>query len=117
MKKCNRWFLMMKKQTTVKDIAEVLNDHKYPVEVWIDAGVLEIPVEEKVSIDIEEISIDLKDEYSNNFLEENGIVSLFYVSFREDGYDKCEKILRKMISRLEGILCADTEDFMPRMEA
>ena len=38
-------------------------------EIWKEAGVLEVEVPEHHSMDIEEIAVNLKDEYANAYLK------------------------------------------------
>ena len=108
------WFIMCKKDTSIEDVANIFDKEKYDVEVWIAAGVSEIGVAEKTSIDIEQIGNEFRDEFSNDFVAENGIKEVFYVSFNPASFDACFPVLKSAVEKLEGaFLCADSEDFNP----
>lgn len=104
---------MSKTSMTVEDLARGFDADLYDIEVWVEAGVLEVGVEEKLSIDIEQCELDLGDEYSNEFIADNGINSVFYISFKSSEEEKCMLILKEMLTRLDGMLCADSDDFSP----
>lgn len=108
------WFIMCKNDTSIESVANVFDKEKYDVEVWIAAGVSEIGVAEKTSIDIEQIGNEFRDEFSNDFIAENGVKEVFYVSFNPASFDTCFPVLRSAVEKLEGaFLCADSEDFNP----
>lgn len=108
------WFIMCKNDTSIEDVANIFDKEKYDVEVWIAAGVSEIGVAEKTSIDIEQIGNEFRDEFSNDFVAENGIKEVFYVSFNSASFDACFPALKSAVEKLEGaFLCADSEDFNP----
>ena len=81
------WYYMSKTSMTVEDLARGFDADLYDIEVWVEAGVLEVGVEEKLSIDIEQCELDLGDEYSNEFIADNGINSVFYISFKSSERD------------------------------
>lgn len=107
------WYYMNKTSMTVEDLARGFDADLYDIEVWVEAGVLEVGVAEKLSIDIEQCELDLGDEYSNEFIADNGINSVFYISFKSSEEEKCMPILKEMLTRLDGMLCADSDDFSP----
>lgn len=108
------WLYLSPKSIGVEDIAVALEDFEgIHVELWIAAKVLEIEVPEKRSMDIEEIPVDLKDEYSNEFLKERKTKSLFAVTIDTDNYDFMKKIMRHAVEKLGGMFCGDTDNFEP----
>lgn len=109
------WFLMGKKEYTVLDLKAALDEKKYDIEIWNEAGILEIGIDEKNSMDIEVGETDFGDEYSNAFVAEHDIKSVFYLSFRPEIYEECKKIMQRFVECLDCIICADTEDFMPQI--
>jgi hypothetical protein len=111
------WYYMNQEIVTVSDIAIVFDCKKNNIELWPDAGVLELGISEKEYLDIEECDLDMDDEYSNKFLAEHEIKSLFYVSFKAELNDLCMAKLSIILKKLGGILCADSEDFSPVITA
>lgn len=107
------WIIMSRAEITVSDIRDIVGDEN--IEVWPEVGVLEIPLGEKSSIDIEEFDTDPRDEYSCEYVAKNSIKKLFYVSFRPEDYDAAEVILKKIASAIDGFICGDTEDFTPHI--
>ena len=108
------WFYMNAKELDVDRLKDVLADNKErKVEVWKEAGVLEIELPEEHSIDFEQIEADLRDEYSNEFLTENGVKTLFTVSIDPEHKKSAEKIMQEVIAGCGGFFCGDTEDFTP----
>ncbi|MGN0426706.1 MAG: hypothetical protein ACI4F0_02800 [Agathobacter sp.] len=109
------WFLMGRKEYTVLDLKAALDEKKYDIEIWNEAGILEIGIDEKNSMDIEEGETDFGDEYSNAFVAEHEIKSVFYLSFCPEIYEECKKIMQRFVECLDCVICADTEDFMPQI--
>ncbi len=111
------WYFMNEKEITVSHIKDVLDPDQYDIEIWKEARVLEIGIEDKLSMDIEQLDTDLKDEYSNQYLEKHHIASVFYISFRPDAYEKCQGLMQEILKGLGGRICGDTEDFTPVLQA
>lgn len=108
------WFYLSQETIGVADIAAALEGFEgIHVELWIEAKVMEIEVPEKRSMDMEEIPVDLHDEYSNEFLEALKTRTLFAVTIDTDNYDFMEKIMRYTVEKLGGIFCGDTDNFEP----
>ena len=72
---------------------------------------MEVP--EHHSMDIEEIAVNLKDEYANAYLKEHDIHALFAVTIDIENYAFMQKIMQKIIAGAGGFFCGDTEDFTP----
>jgi len=106
------WFLMLKNETSVSDIAALLDG--YNTQVWTEFEVIEVEIEEKASIDIEPIECDLGDDFSNDFVSSNGIVKIFYITFKQEIYEAAKTVMKKISAGIDGFICGDTEDFMPR---
>lgn len=109
------WYFMCPNEISVSDIMKAASADEYEVEIWPEAGVLEIEIEEKMSMDIEECELDMGDEFSNDFIRGLNTQSLFYITFKKDIYDKCLPILKNILSELGGKICADSEDFTPEI--
>lgn len=107
------WYYMATSDITVEDLKAAIDEDGYDIEIWNEAGVLEVGMEEKASMDFEACELDLRDEYSNQFLKEHGVKVLFFVTLPSVAFEKCEKVMRKIISANGGFFCADTDDFTP----
>lgn len=110
-----QWYYMATSEIAVSDIAACLDAQRYDIEVWHEAGVLEIGVAEKASIDMEACDLDLRDEYSNAFLQEKGAKALFFVTLPSVAFSQCEEVMTQITTMLGGSFCADTEDFKPEI--
>ena len=108
------WFYMNEQEITVRTIKESLEtETEFSLEIWEDAGVLEIEIPEKKSMDLEQTKTDLRDEYSNDYLKQHNIKSLFFVSMDVTDYENVKKIMQKITQSLGGFFCGDTENFEP----
>lgn len=107
------WYYMSTSDSTVADLKAAIDEDGYDIEIWNEAGVLEVGIEEKASMDFEACELDLRDEYSNQFLKEHGIKALFFVTLPVVPFEESEKVMRKIISANGGFFCADTDDFTP----
>lgn len=108
------WFLMSRIETTVEEIRKGLPQDA-DIEVWSEAGVMEIVIGEKSSIDVEMLDLDMRDEFSNNYIASNGVKSLFYLSFRPDDYDLAKPVLKQLSEAADAFICGDSEDFTPEL--
>lgn len=106
------WFLMSRKEITVRDLRALFTDNE-PVDMWALAGVLEIGIAEKESIDIEMMEDGFEAEEDRKFLEEKGVKTLFSLVFDPGYYDKAEPVLQKLAAGIDGFICGDTPDFTP----
>jgi len=107
------WYYMSPEEITVSEIKDVLDPTEYDIEIWKEAGVLEIGVGDKASVDVEECEVDLGDDYSNDFLAENKVKSLFYVTIGTEQALRCQEVMKKIVAGRGGMFCADTDDFTP----
>ncbi len=113
-KKIGDWLYFCPKKITVRDLQEALNADKN-VEIWEDAGILEVMLGEKSSLDVETAQIHPKDEITQKFAEEQGAECVFLITFMPEDYEKAETIMKQILSSFGGVFCGDTEDFMPQM--
>jgi len=109
------WYYMVPESIKVSDIKASFEEGKYDIEIWDEAGVLEIGYAEKASMDIETVEVDLRDEYSNEFMANRGVKSLFFVTIKPEDFVACEKIMKEIIHRNGGFFVGDTEDFTPEI--
>ncbi|MGN0342581.1 MAG: hypothetical protein ACI4DO_07290 [Roseburia sp.] len=112
--KPREWLYLCPVELSAEKLAEALEGaEKLSIQVWKEAGVMEIELPEAKSIDFESGDVDLKDEYSNTFLAEQGTKSLFYVTLDPENYSQVEQILRLILEKKGGLFCGDTDDFSP----
>lgn len=109
----SNWFYMSENEIGVVDIKTQLDKIELETEIWEEAGVLEIILGEAGSMDMEAIEDDFEDEYSRAFLEEHQVKSLFYVTIKQEVYDKAKEVMEAICGKLGGFFCGDTEDFTP----
>ena len=109
----SNWFYMSENEIGVADIKTQLDKIELETEIWEEAGVLEIILEEAGSMDMEAIEDDFEDEYSRAFLEEHQVKGLFYVTIKPEVYDKAKEVMEVICGKLGGFFCGDTEDFTP----
>lgn len=112
----NGWFYMSKEEMPPEKLAHALKDTGFDIEVWKEAGVLEIGVAEKTSLDLELMDLDMGDEFSNEFVAKNGIHTIYYLTITKDRYEICKKAMQKLVKTAGGMICADSEDFLPIMK-
>ena len=90
------WLYMNPNSITVAEIENALDGMDgIETEIWKEAGVLEVEVPEHHSMDIEEIAVNLKDEYANAYLKEHDIHALFAVTIDTENYAFMQKRLMK----------------------
>lgn len=106
------WLYLGKEGCTVRRIANAI-EKDYELEIWEDAGVLEIILAEEVSVDVEHVKIHPKDEMTRTFVEKEGFEEVFLVTFAPEQYEKAEPVMRQIMDACGGMFCGDTEDFKP----
>lgn len=109
------WLYFASAETTVREIAGVLEGDTYELEIWEEAGVLEIGMSEGATVDFEQAQIHPKDEVTAEFARENGCETVFLVTFVPENYEKAEKIMRRILKENGGVFCADTEELKPAL--
>ena len=108
------WYYMNEKEITVSDIKEAFGEEKeFTIEVWCEAGVVEISKGVEIDIDIEQENPHFPDEYSEQFLKTHGVSSLYYVTVGKGASAEVSAIMKQMVSKLGGFFCADTDNFEP----
>ena len=112
----SQWYYLAAEKITVAEIRDAIADEKYDIEIWKDAGVLTAVVGEKQNLDMEEREPSFGNEADDAFLKEQGAKVLYDITITPGSYAASEKIFRKIVEGCGGMICADTEDFMPRIE-
>ena len=108
------WLYFCPQEISVRELYEIFADLN-GVEIWDEAGVLEIPMGEKSSFDVETAQIHPKDEITQQFATEQGAKSVFLITFVPEDYEKAEVIMKQTLGKFGGLFCGDTEDFMPQV--
>ena len=108
------WLYFCPEEITIRGLYEIFSEQD-DVEIWEDAGVLEIPMDEKSSFDVETAKIHPKDEITQAFAKEQNAKSVFLVTFLPEDYQKAELIMKQILGKFGGLFCGDTEDLMPQV--
>lgn len=88
-------------------------EERVNVQIWEEAGVAELEIADAKSIDLERSKVDLGDEYSNAFLAEHQVQTLFLVTISPGDFTNSKPVMEFMVQKLGGFFCGDTEDFTP----
>jgi len=100
-------------------VRELMNELKtafdYEIEVWDDAGILEIIVEEKASIDVEEFSINPRDELLVEVAGKAGAKSAFCFAAPTEIFGDTKKVLLHLKEAIGGAVVGDTADLKPEL--
>ena len=108
------WFYMQQKEITVREIADALQEEAdLELEIWEAAGVLEVVIPEERSMDFEWTRAEFRDEYSKNWLTEQGVKTMFFVTIDAEHYTHAKHIMQTITGKIGGFFCGDTEDFQP----
>lgn len=110
------WLYFCPAEITVREIYQIFADTA-EMEIWEEAGVLEILLGEKSSFDVEAVQIHPKDEATLQFAEKYEAKTVFLVTFPAQEYLAAESTMKKIAAALGGLFCGDTEELMPRIEA
>ena len=111
-KKKAEWLYFAPETVGVRQIADVL-DGTCELEIWQEAGVLEIMYGGESSMDMEEGTIHPKDQVTAAFAEEHDCDRVYLVTFSAEEYEKVLPVMRHILQECGGIFCGDTEDFKP----
>lgn len=107
------WLYMTSEDINIRQLKNTLEEASYEVEIWEDAGVLEILLKEKSSMDVETASIHPKDTITQQFANAHHVKTVFLVTFQPDDYEDAERVMKTVTGKLLGFFCGDTEDFTP----
>lgn len=117
------WLYFAPENVTVRHIFDVLtnaNDDtitaSYEVEIWEDAGVLEVGLSDGATLDIEQTEIPAKDGITTAFAKEHGCECVFLVTIKPEEFDIAKNAMQKIVASLGGLFCGDTEDFTPVLQ-
>ncbi len=108
------WLYFCPMEKNIRSIYELLKE-KNQVEIWEEAGVMEVLLGEKSSLDIETVEIPPKDEVTQAFAKEQEAKTVFLLTFAPEDYELAEKVMKQILEQFGGIFCGDTEDFTPKI--
>ncbi len=108
------WFYMNTKETPIRKLYEVIKNNSNNIELWEDAGVMEICLTPKSSLDFEEMKPYFRDSAGAEFLSQHQIQSMYMVTFPGEEFNHIIPIFDCILSNCGGFFCADTSDFYPR---
>lgn len=109
----DEWLYFLPGEATVRTLADALEKEGYELEIWEEAGVLEVTVGEGASMDIEEAQIPPKDTLTKRFAEEHGCSTVFVVTFCAEHFENAKGVMNCLMHAQKGLFCGDTEDFTP----
>lgn len=107
------WIYFAPEHTTVNTLADCAKAHGAEVELWGEAGVLEILLQEKESMDVELAKLSPKDELACAVAEKENCPVLFLITYCEGVQEVAQQMMRHMLKENGGIFCADTENLEP----
>lgn len=106
------WLYLAPQGVDAARLAEVLLG-QYEIELWEEAGVTEVVLGEKNSMDIEHIKLSPKDEVTRKYASDNGCTEVFLVTFAAEAYERVLPVMKRVLTQCGGLFCGDTEDFTP----
>ncbi|MGN0294653.1 MAG: hypothetical protein ACI4D3_11695 [Lachnospiraceae bacterium] len=106
------WLYMTDREIGIREIASSFESEEM-TEIWEEAGVAEVILGEKSSMDMELTENDLGDEESNRFLQENQVKTLFLVTVPPLDFERAKECMEKITAANGGFFCGDTDDFTP----
>lgn len=113
----NEWFYMTPANVNASMIAELAKELNFgEIELWDELNILEITHSDKSSIDFEPQRYDFQDEEDVAFVNERGIKTIFAVTLSQCTIEDVKPFIQNLIQKWEGVFCADTLDFSPRIE-
>lgn len=106
------WLYLAKEGVTIRQIERAIGE-SYEIELWEEAGVLEVAFAETSSMDFEHVKIHPKDELTRDYVAKEGCAEVFLVTFVPEEYERAREIMSQIMKACGGMFCGDTEDFMP----
>lgn len=106
------WLYLAPQGVNAGRLAEALLG-QYEIELWEEAGVIEVVLGEKTSVDIEHVKLPPKDEVTRKYVSDNGCTEVFLVTFAAEAYERVLPVMKRVLIQCGGLFCGDTEDFTP----
>lgn len=102
------WYYLSEKELTVEDLHAALASETYDLQIWKEAGVLEVGVAEKASVDIEAWELDPEDEFDPGLPGGAVPKSIFGMTIVPEE-PACKEAMQKIIKALGGMIISDDE--------
>lgn len=110
------WLYLSDQDLTPADIAAAANEiEEYEIHVWVELGIIEIPLPCGKSIDLEWGEPDLGEEEGNQFLAERNTKSVYFVTIVPESYEEAKMAMKCFMKKLGGGFYGDTQDFQPQV--
>lgn len=110
------WYYMSAHEITAADLkAAAAEMDGLTADLWTEANVLELTLEDGTVIDFEPMRPQFKDAQDNQFLKARGIKTLFAVTADGGEETKVTAVLKSLSEKAGGFFCADTPDFKPEI--
>lgn len=110
------WIYMTPQEVDLRQIKEALDaKEKYDIEIWDEAGVLEVGMPDGNSFDIEEAKIHPKDEITAAFAAKHHVKQVFLATFCPESFEEAEQVMQAILAACGGFFCGDTDDFQPQI--
>lgn len=110
----SNWFYMNDQEISAKKIYDYLEtvDGITP-EVWSELDILEVEFADKSTADFEGIEPCFQEEFSDGFLAEHKIVSVYTVTVATSNLKQVQNLMSSIAKECGGFFCSDTPDFEP----
>lgn len=109
------WFYMTSSEVNAKSIAQLIETQCHvSVDLWEEMNILQIQLDNKVTIDFEPMVINFKESSDMEFINNQNIKTIFAVYVASGVLEEeFKKILKVILKQWNGFLCADSENFQP----
>lgn len=104
----NKYWFYMCSDTDVSVIKSAI-DKSWSVEIWKEVSVLEITKGE-CCVDVELISTDHWDEFSKNFITDNGFSKVYTVTLGGGNEKDYSYLMQSVVNNIGGCFVADTDE-------
>lgn len=111
------WLYFSPNDITVSGIGAFLPEEAYELEIWEEAGVLEVAMGDAGAIDFEKATINPKDEITREFADIHQCKEVFLVTFQAKNFTDAKQVMKRILNGNGGLFCGDTEDFLPMLQA
>lgn len=110
----DEWFYMSGEERSAADLKTAAESIPAIItDLWNEANVLELTLEDGGVIDFEPMKPFFKDKEDDAFLKANGIKTLFAVTAEGSAQARIRNVFSKITEHAGGFFCADTPDFLP----
>lgn len=108
------WLYLNPEEVTPREVAGVFDgENGITVQLWEEAGVVEVELPEAKSVDMEWMKVPTGEEEFDAYLQEQQIKSMFVVTLVPEDYEKAKLAMKQIVGSLGGYFCGDNEEFTP----